>query len=151
MSGGTARNVIAGSCAVEWEMRPIQQADAAFVKGGLEDYVDTVLLPAMRSVSAASGIVTHTIGEVEGLQVVSVSEARDIVCALTGCDHAGVVPFGTEAGLFQSAGISSVICGPGSIAQAHKADEFVALEQLADCLEMLDKLRLRLAMKAGGA
>jgi acetylornithine deacetylase len=145
MSGGTARNVIAGACSVEWEMRPVQPEDAAFVKTDLGDYVDRVLLPAMRAVSPASGIVTHVVGEVEGLQVVDESEARDIVCALTGCDHAGVVPFGTEAGLFQSAGISSIICGPGSIAQAHKPDEFIAIGQLAACLEMLDKLRSRLA------
>jgi len=145
MTGGTARNVIAGACAVEWEMRPVNTADAAYVKSDLAAYVDGLLLPAMRAVSPHCGIVTHTIGEVEGLQVVSESEARDIVCELTGCDHAGVVPFGTEAGLFQSAGISSVICGPGSIAQAHKPDEFIAIEQLAACLEMLDKLRLKLA------
>nr|WP_295468189.1 acetylornithine deacetylase [Mesorhizobium sp.] len=147
LSGGTARNVIAGACAVEWEMRPVSQVDAAYVKNGLADYVDTVLLPAMRAVAPQSGIVTHVIGEVEGLQVVGESEARDIVCELTGCDHADVVPFGTEAGLFQSAGISSVICGPGSIAQAHKPDEFIAIDQLAACLEMLDKLKPKL----GGA
>jgi acetylornithine deacetylase len=147
MSGGTARNVIAGACEVEWEMRPVSQGDVAYVKNGLADYVDSILLPAMRAIAPQSGIVTRVIGEVEGLQVVSESEARDIVCELTGCDHADVVPFGTEAGLFQSAGISSVICGPGSIAQAHKADEFIAIDQLAACLEMLDKLRPRL----GGA
>jgi acetylornithine deacetylase len=145
MTGGKARNVIAGDCAVEWEMRPVTVDDAAFVKLDLRDYVDTVLLPAMRAVSPACGIVTHVIGEVEGLQVVDESEARAIVCELTGHNHADVVPFGTEAGLFQSAGISSIICGPGSIAQAHKRDEFIAVDQLAACLEMLDKLRLKLA------
>lgn len=147
MSGGAARNVIAGACTVEWEMRPVSQGDAAYVQHDLADYVDTVLLPAMRVIAPQSGIVTHVIGEVEGLQVLSESEARDIVCELTGCDHAGVVPFGTEAGLFQAAGISSVICGPGSIAQAHKPDEFIAMDQLAACLEMLEKLKPKL----GGA
>lgn len=145
MSGGTARNVIAGSCAVEWEMRPVRPDDAAFVRKDLGEYVETVLLPAMRAVSPDCGIVTHTIGEVEGLEVVDESEARAIVCELTGCDHADVVPFGTEAGLFQSAGISSIICGPGSIEQAHKPDEFIAIDQLAACLEMLDKLSVKLA------
>ena len=146
MAGGAARNVIAGSCSVEWEMRPVAREDAAFVKRDLGGYVENILLPAMRAVSPACGIVTHTIGEVEGLRVVAESEARDIVCGLTGCDHADVVPFGTEAGLFQSAGISSVICGPGSIAQAHKPDEFIAIDQLAACLEMLDKLRGKIAV-----
>lgn len=138
--GGTARNVIAGNCVVEWEMRPASPGDASFLKTNLAEYVDAVLLPAMRAVSPDSGIVTHTIGEVDGLEVVDESEARAIVCELTGCDHAGVVPFGTEAGLFQAAGISSIICGPGSIEQAHKADEFIAVDQLVACLEMLDKL-----------
>ena len=151
MSGGTARNVIAGSCSVEWEMRPVTLDDANFVKKDLGEYVETVLLPAMRAVSPVCGITTHVIGEVEGLQVVKESEARDIVGELTGHRHGDVVPFGTEAGLFQSAGISSIICGPGSIAQAHKPDEFLAIEQLAACLEMLDKLRLKLATNAEGA
>lgn len=146
ITGGTARNVIAGSCAVEWEMRPARSDDADWVKNDLGTYVDTVLLPAMRAVSPDSNIVTHTIGEVEGLQVVDESEARDIVCELTGCAHADVVPFGTEAGLFQAAGISSIICGPGSIQQAHKPDEFIEIGQLAACIEMLDKLRLKLAV-----
>jgi acetylornithine deacetylase len=126
-------------------MRPVTGDDAAWVKNDLATYVDNALLPAMRAVSPDCGIVTRTIGEVEGLQVVDESEARDIVCELTGCDHTDVVSFGTEAGLFQAAGISSIICGPGSIAQAHKPDEFIEIGQLAACLEMLDKLRLKLA------
>lgn len=145
MVGGSARNVIARNCAVEWEMRPVAASDADFVKRDLGAYVESVLLPAMRAVSPDADIVTQVVGEVEGLQVVSESEAREIVCELTGCAHADVVPFGTEAGLFQAAGISSIICGPGSIAQAHKPDEFIEISQLAACLEMLDKLRKKLS------
>jgi acetylornithine deacetylase len=145
IAGGSARNVIARNCTVEWEMRPVTPGDADFVKQDLGAYVEGVLLPSMRAVSPEAGIVTHVVGEVEGLQVVSESEARDIVCELTGCNHADVVPFGTEAGLFQAAGISSVICGPGSIAQAHKPDEFIEIAQLAACLEMLDKLRAKIS------
>lgn len=145
IKGGAARNIIAGHCSVEWEMRPVQPADAAFVKGDIETYVGTVLRPAMQAVSPAADIVTRTIGEVEGLQVVAESEARDIAFELTGERSAEVVSFGTEAGLFQAAGMSVVICGPGSIAQAHKPDEFVALPQLSACTDMLDALRSRLA------
>src|SRR5690606_38775860 len=134
IEGGKARNVIAGSCAIEWEMRPISSADATYVKGQLSDYVGSVLLPSMRTVCPHCDIVTRTIGEVEGLQVVEDSEARRVVMELTGAEHAEVVPFGTEAGLFQSAGISSIICGPGSIEQAHKPDEFISIDQLAACL-----------------
>ena len=145
IAGGVARNVIAGQCTVEWEMRPVQASDAAFVKADIGAYVDEVLLPAMKAVSPDAGIVTHTVGEVEGLQVVSQSEARDLVFALTGGNSADVVAFGTEAGLYQAAGMSAVICGPGSIEQAHKPDEYIALDQLAACLGMLEKLRSKLA------
>lgn len=145
IEGGKARNVIAGSCTVEWEMRPISPDDASFAKRQLADYVGRVLLPSMRAVCPHCDIVTRMVGEVEGLQIVEDSEARRIVMELTGADRADVVPFGTEAGLFQSAGISSIICGPGSIEQAHKPDEFIAIDQLAACLEMLDKLSLKLS------
>jgi acetylornithine deacetylase len=126
-------------------MRPVQKGDADFVKTDMGAFVDTVLRPAMKAVSPQADIVTHTIGEVEGLAVASESEARDIVFELTGANHADVVAFGTEAGLFQEAGMSAVICGPGSIAQAHKPDEYIALDQLAACMNMLDRLRVKLA------
>lgn len=144
VTGGSARNIIAGHCAVEWEMRPVRPDDAAFVKRDLGAYVDNVLLPAMRAVHPQAAIVTRTIGEVEGLEVMAQSEARAIVCALTGETDPQVVAFGTEAGLFQAAGMSAVVCGPGSIAQAHKPDEFVGLDQLDACLEMLEGLRLKM-------
>ena len=145
IEGGMARNVIAGLATVDWEFRPVQKADVAFVKSDIGTYVDEVLRPAMRAVSPDADIVTTTIGEVEGLQVVSDTEARHIVCELTGAEDADVVSFGTEAGLFQDAGISAVVCGPGSIAQAHKPDEFVELSQLQACLDMIEKLRLKMS------
>ncbi len=145
IGGGAARNVIAGQCEVEWEMRPVQSADADFVKSGMGAFVDDVLRPAMKAVSADADIITHTIGEVEGLQVASESEARDIVSELTGASDADVVAFGTEAGLFQAAGMSAVICGPGSIAQAHKPDEYIELDQLQACLDMLEKLKAKVS------
>ena len=68
------------------------------------------------------------------------NEARQIVSELTGANDAGLVPFGTEAGIFQNLGMDVVVCGPGSIEQAHKADEFVTVDQLGQCLKMLEKL-----------
>ncbi|XHB99096.1 acetylornithine deacetylase [Nitratireductor sp. ac15] len=140
ISGGAARNVIADHCSVEWEMRPVRNEDADFVKDRIRTFVESELKPAMQAVFEGSDIVTHVIGEVDGLEPVTESEARQIVSELTGLTEAEVVAFGTEAGLFQKAGISSVICGPGSIEQAHKADEFVSLEQLDECLGMLERL-----------
>ena len=75
---------------------------------------------------------------------------RDIVAALTGANGTDLVAFGTEAGLFQSMGMDVVVCGPGSIEQAHKADEFVTIDQLAQCVEMLGRLAGKLGGKLGG-
>lgn len=140
IAGGVAHNVIAGHCAVDWEMRPVQRGDADFVKEEVGAYVERELRPAMRAVSPNADIVTHTVGEIAGLAVADESEARDIVFALTGQSEADVVAFGTEAGLFQALGMSVVVCGPGSIDQAHKPDEYIALDQLSACLKMLDGL-----------
>ena len=144
IEGGSARNVIAGQCAVEWEIRPVRPGDAERIKADLAAYCEEVLLPAMQRVSSDSRIETHTIGEVEGLHPVSENDARSIVAELTGANAFDLVSFGTEAGLFQGLGMSVVVCGPGSIEQAHKPDEFVSIPQLQSCLEMLTGLQARL-------
>ena len=72
------------------------------------------------------------------------NEARDIVLELRGQNHADVVPFGTEAGIFADLGMSVVVCGPGSIEQAHKPDEFIELSQLDACLSFLTQLEGKL-------
>ena len=145
INGGNARNTIAGVCTVDWEMRPVRNADAKFVKSGIEAYRDEVLLPAMRAVHPDADILTHVIGEVCGLEPADDNEARRIVSELVGDNDADVVSFGTEAGLFQEIGMSVVVCGPGSISQAHKPDEYIATEQLQRCLDMLEGLTVRLA------
>lgn len=140
ISGGVAHNVIAAKAEVEWEMRPVVQADADFVKRAIEDYVESDLLPAMRAVWSKADISTEIIGEIAGLERMDDNAARDLVTGLVGANHADVVAFCTEAGLFQQTGMSVVVCGPGSIEQAHMADEFIAVDQLAACLDMLDRL-----------
>lgn len=144
LAGGVAHNVIPSEAVVDWEMRPVQTSDADFVKDSLKTYIENELLPAMRAVDPDADIVTEVIGEVEGLIPTTDNEARTIVSELTGANHAECVAFGTEAGIFQSLGMSAVICGPGSIEQAHKADEFVALDQLSQCLDMLERLQDKL-------
>lgn len=144
LAGGVAHNVIANQAELDWEMRPVRAADADHVKATLQEYVETILLPAMRRVSPEAGIETTVIGEVDGLVPMPTNVARSLVAELTGSDATGVVPFGTEAGLFQAIGMSVVVCGPGSIEQAHKADEFLALDQLSACVDMLARLRTKL-------
>ncbi len=140
IEGGSARNVIARHCAVEWEMRPVRQEDAREIKAALNAYCRDVLLPEMQAVCPDADIVTEVIGEVAGLAVMPENEARDIVTTLTGANLCDVVAFGTEAGLFQALGMSVVVCGPGSISQAHQPDEYVAIDQVVKCLAMLTGL-----------
>ena len=143
--GGVAHNVIPGKARIDWEMRPVQPGDAEFVKDDLGRFCAEDLLPMMRAVSPGADIVTEVIGEVAGLLPATRNEAKAIVMELTGANGADTVPFGTEAGIFQSLGMSAVVCGPGSIEQAHKPDEFVAIDQLRQCLSMLDGLSARLS------
>lgn len=142
--GGVAHNVIASCAQVEWEMRPVQPGDAEFVKDSLRQYCETELLPKMRAIHPEAYITTEVIGEVVGLIPTDENEARRIIFELTGANSSDVVAFGTEAGLFQALGTDVVVCGPGSIEQAHKADEFIAIDQLSQCLSMLEKLGDRL-------
>lgn len=144
VSGGIATNVIADKCQVDWEMRPVQISDADFVKSSINRLVEHDLLPAMRAVHPDADIVTHVLGEVVGLEPMPQSEALKLVAELTGANGTDVVCFGTEAGLFQEIGIPTVVCGPGSIEQAHKPDEYVDLDQLDQCLVMLEKLKAKL-------
>ena len=145
LTGGHVHNIIPGMARIDWEMRPVQAADADFVKDALARLIDGELLPAMRRIHPDADIRTETVAEVAGLEQRADNAARDLVMALTGANGAGLVPFGTEAGLFQSIGIPSVICGPGDIAQAHRPDEFLSLDQLALCLTMLNRLSDRLS------
>lgn len=144
LAGGIAHNVIPGHCSVDWEMRPAQRRDAVYVKEAMTAYVDDTLRPAMRAVSPAADISTQVVGEVDGLEPVTESEAVRIVSELTGANTADVVSFGTEAGLYQGLGISTVVCGPGSIEQAHKPDEFITRDQLGKALHTLTGLIPRL-------
>ncbi len=144
LSGGVAHNVIASIAKLEWEMRPVQTADAQFVKDELSRYCAEELLPAMRAISPEAEITTEVIGEVDGLEPADENEAKQIMMELTGANTADVVPFGTEAGIFQQYGMSAVVCGPGSIDQAHKPDEYVSIDQLQQCVDMLGRLGDRL-------
>ncbi len=140
IAGGVAHNVIAGKAEVDWEMRPVQDSDHAHVKDRIDAYVRDDLLPMMQAICPDAAIDTEIIGEVAGLEPMDTNAARDLIAGLIGANGADVVPFGTEAGLFQQMGMSVVVCGPGFIEQAHKPDEFVSVDQLQSCLDMLERL-----------
>jgi len=141
ISGGIARNVIADRCQVDWEMRPVIKKDGEFVNNEMDKYVSTKLLPEMTKVFPKSLIKKEIIGEIIGFNRMEKSEACEFISSLTGDNSREVVSFGTEAGLFQEIGISTVVCGPGSIEQAHKIDEFVTLDQIKKCLTLLEGIK----------
>ena len=88
-----------------------------------------------------SFIKKEVIGEVIGFEKLNESEACEFVTSITGDNSREVVSFGTEAGLFQEVGISTVVCGPGSIEQAHKVDEFIELNELKKCINFLNGIK----------
>ena len=140
IKGGLARNVIADQCAVDWELRPVAPEDGEFVNKNIETYIKNVLLPEMKKVYPKANVEKEIIGEIIGFTKEEKSDAVNLICNLTGDNSRSVVSFGTEAGLFQELGISTVVCGPGSIEQAHKIDEFVTFDQLKKCLALLIKI-----------
>lgn len=141
---GHAHNVIPDHAEIDWEMRPVQRSDADHVLAQIDRFADS-LLPAMRAIHPEATITREVIGEVAGLEPVPGNAIAGIVSALTGSNGTDVVSFGTEAGLFQSLGMDCVVCGPGSIEQAHKPDEYVSRDQLAACLSMLQGLEKHLS------
>ena len=139
--GGIAHNVIADKCKVEWETRPVVKEDGIFVTQQIDRFVKEELLPQMKKVFPNSKIRKEVIGEVIGFNRIKESEACEFVSSITGDNSREVVSFGTEAGLFQEIGISTVVCGPGSIEQAHKIDEFIELNELKKCLSFLEGVK----------
>ena len=140
--GGIAHNVIADKCHVNWETRPVVKEDGVFLNQEIDKYANEVLLPKMKKVFRNASIEKDIIGEIVGFERVDKSDACELIASLTGDNSRQVVSFGTEAGLFQEIGISTVVCGPGSIDQAHKIDEFIVLDELKRCLNLLDAIKV---------
>ena len=141
--GGIAHNVIADKCHVNWETRPVVKEDGVFLNQEIDKYANEVLLPEMKKVFQNASIEKDIIGEIVGFDREDKSDACELISSLTGDNSRQVVSFGTEAGLFQEIGISTVVCGPGSIEQAHKIDEFIVLDELKKCLNLLDGINKR--------
>ena len=139
--GGIAHNVIADKCHVDWETRPVVKEDAIFLNSEIDKFTNEILIPDMKKVYPNSSIKKEIIGEIIGFNRVQNSEACEFVSSITGDNSRAVVSFGTEAGLFQEIGISTVVCGPGSIEQAHKVDEFIKLDELKKCLTFLEGIK----------
>ena len=138
--GGTARNAIPGDCRIEWDIRATRPGMVEAVQREVHDYAETVVVPAMRARHPGAQVVTEMVYDVPPLIPQPGCAAEVLAQRLSGSDATGTVPYGSEAGAFQAAGIPSVICGPGDIAQAHTADEWIEAAELEACMDFLDRL-----------
>jgi acetylornithine deacetylase len=144
IEGGTALNIVPRDCRFEFEIRALPRHDADALTREIVDYARLELEPEMQAVAKDSGFDFTVTNDTDGFDLSADDEAVRLVTALTGDNRTGRVSFGTEAGLFNRAGIPTVVCGPGHIEQAHKPDEFIAIDQVAQGELFLRRLMERL-------
>ncbi|AZF21924.1 acetylornithine deacetylase [Pseudomonas sp. R3-52-08] len=146
ISGGKALNIVPADCRFDFEVRALPSTDPGEVAHELHTYAMQQVLPRMQAVSTQSSIRFTALSAYPGLVTDEHSQAAQLIASFCGSSAFGTVAFGTEGGLFDAAGIPTVVCGPGSMDQGHKPDEFVSVEQLAECdallQRMLDSLRI---------
>jgi acetylornithine deacetylase len=143
IEGGTAKNIIPRRCAFQWETRLLPTADAELVPRRFEAFARS-LEPDMQAVAPDTGIATEAVNRVPGLAPEQDSPAEHLALHLAGANSTHAVSYCTEAGLFQQIGIPAVICGPGSIEQAHKPDEWIVTSELRKCEAFMGKLAQQL-------
>lgn len=138
--GGTAVNIISRECHFDWDIRAIAEDPPEPILKEFRRHCDERVTPALRNIAPDCGVATELRVEAPPLAHEHANPARELACRLTGVDTTARVPFATEAGLFQRSGLASVICGPGSIDQAHQPDEFITLEQVQAGLDFQRRL-----------
>lgn len=140
IQAGIAPNVIADKCSFHWDVRVIPSDDIDTIVADFKEYCD-VLVKELKTRFAGANIITvehHP--PVPPLSTEADSTVVDLIKLLTGTDKVDTVSYAAEAGQFSQGGFKTVICGPGDIAQAHRANEFIAIDQLDKCLDMLENL-----------
>ena len=138
--GGTAPNIVPRECEFHFEFRYLPGADPDALEREIKAYAADVLEPEMRGVDPRAGFEFFTKAQIPGLDTAEADEVTALAQALSRNRGVTKVAFAAEAGLFQQAGIPSIICGPGSIEQAHRPNEFIALDQVARCESFLERL-----------
>jgi acetylornithine deacetylase len=140
IEGGTAVNIVARTCRLGWEFRPIPATDPKAVEEEVRRFVEGDLAPRLKAKAPEAGVSLRASCAVPPLVPKPGSAAEALVRRLTGANEAIGISFGTEAGQFQEIGLDAVVCGPGSIEQAHKPDEYIELSQLAEGEAFLRRL-----------
>jgi acetylornithine deacetylase len=138
--GGTALNIVPKDCSFDFEFRLLPGEDPDAGISELRTFAENRLLPEMQAIRAEAAIEFEELSAFPGLDTADDAEITRLVAALTGANGTAKVSFGTEGGLFQQAGIPTVVCGPGSIEQAHKPDEFIDLDQIAQCERFITRI-----------
>jgi acetylornithine deacetylase len=142
--GGTQLNIMAGECVFDWDCRVIPGESSRAIFAEFEAFARGVET-AMRKKAPGCRIAIEQLTNAPPLAPSADNPAADLAKALTGLNSTGVVSYAAEAGQFQEAGFSTVICGPGSIDQAHQANEFISLDQVAEGAKFIRKLIARLS------
>jgi acetylornithine deacetylase len=140
VAGGSAANIVSSSAWFYSDIRAIPSEDPADYLERYRAYIRDVVEPRMKAVVPATGVAVEPIAEVPGLRPENDGAAERLMRRLTGDNGTHVVSYGTEAGIFQRAGWSSVVCGPGDIAQAHQPDEYIEISELAAGERLLRRL-----------
>lgn len=140
IEGGTAVNILPAECSFFWEYRNLPSQDSSAIRKLFEDYCEREVLPSLREFAPEARIETEAVALVPPLAQEENGAAEALVRRLTGANESAAVSFATEGGLFQRAGLSTVVCGPGSIDQAHQPDEYIELEQIEACIAFMRRL-----------
>lgn len=140
VNGGTAVNIVAGHCTFDFDIRFLPGENPQDYVDACKEFVARHVEPEMKAVSPQAGFDWEKVPGAAALDTAADADITRLAQKLSGSNHSTCVGFGTEAGHFQEAGIPTIICGPGSIDQAHKADEFITLDQVARCERFLWRL-----------
>ncbi len=140
IEGGTATNIVPVSCRLDFDVRALPGVDVGAIDRRLRAFAERDCVPEMRRVAAESGIDIAIANQVPPFAAGSASEAVELALYLAGQNETHAVSYATEAGLFQQAGSPAVVVGPGDIAQAHTADEWIAADQIEKCMTFLHRL-----------
>ena len=140
IEGGTQLNIVPRHCRFHWEFRGLPDIDENEIAGRVKRFSEEKVLPRLKATCPEARIETVLDNHVPLLAPDPGSIAERLAKRFAKANHTDAVPFGTEAGHFQAAGVPTVVCGPGSINQAHAPDEFVEKAELARCDAFLARL-----------
>jgi acetylornithine deacetylase len=140
IEGGTARNILARSCQFLWEVRSLPGHDPHCVERALAAYIADVILPRFNGAVGELVISTQREVDVPALAPQPGTLAEHLALNYARANHTIAVSYATEAGRFQAAGLPTIICGPGSIAQAHQPDEYIEIAELEAGMRFLHRL-----------